>query len=80
MEAEQALEKYLQEAEKRIDWVLSHTDMSDWLKHALRGARDRDPVDLLNELEMLDHLLTRRAESHILRSLSHHAARTSTKG
>lgn len=61
---------YLREAEDRIDWVLSHPDMSDWLKEALRGGRERNPVDLLNDLEMLDHLLKRRAETQIDRSLS----------
>ena len=61
---------YLKEAEDRIDWVLSHPDMSDWLKEALRGGRERNPVDLLNDLEMLDHLLKRRAEAQIDRSLS----------
>lgn len=61
---------YLKEAEDRIDWVLSHSDMSDWLKEALRGGRERNPVDLLNDLELLDHLLKRRAEEQIERSLS----------
>lgn len=67
---------YLEEAEDRIDWVLSHPGMSDWLKQTLRGARERDPVDLLNELEMLDHLLKRRAEAQIAEGLSQRSPRS----
>lgn len=70
MKAGRALEEYLQEAEDRIDWVLSHPGMSDWLKQALRDARDRDPLDLLDDLEMLDQLLRRRAEAQYRQSLS----------
>jgi hypothetical protein len=70
MKAGRALEEYLEEAEDRIDWVLSHPGMSDWLKQALRDARDRDPLDLLDDLEMLDQLLRRRAEAQYRQSLS----------
>lgn len=70
METERTLEAYLKETEDRIDWVLSHPGMSDWLKQALRGGRERNPVDLLNDLEMLDHLLKRRAEAQINQSFS----------
>lgn len=65
MKAGRALEEYLEEAEARIDWVLSHPGMSEWLKQAVRDARDRDPLDLLDDLEMLDQLLRRRAEAQI---------------
>lgn len=41
MEDEQTQEGYLKEAENRIDWVLSHSGMSDWLKQALHDARAR---------------------------------------
>ncbi|KPQ01207.1 MAG: hypothetical protein HLUCCA12_17540 [Rhodobacteraceae bacterium HLUCCA12] len=70
MESERRLETYLTEAEDRIDWVLAHPGMSDWLKETLRGACERDPVEVLNDLEMLDHLLRRRAQAQIERSLS----------
>ena len=28
--------------EDRIDWVLAHPGMSDWVKEAFLAARDRD--------------------------------------
>ncbi|WP_265519772.1 hypothetical protein [Nitratireductor luteus] len=76
MATDRTLEGYLKEAEQRIDWVLSHPGMSEWLKHALQGARDREPVDVLNDLEMLDHLLRRRAEAQINEGLSRYSAQT----
>jgi hypothetical protein len=42
---------------EQIDWVLSRSGMSSWLKSALATARDRDPIDLLNDLEILNHVL-----------------------
>lgn len=69
-------EQDLKEADERIDWVLSHPGMSDWLKQALRATRDRDPVDVLNELEMLCHLLKPRPEAQIAQSLSKVHAQT----
>ncbi|TCT11596.1 hypothetical protein EDC22_104359 [Tepidamorphus gemmatus] len=65
MEFDQRLADYLQEAEARIDWVLAHPHTSDWLRTALDGARRRNPVELLNDLEMLDHLLRSRARAQI---------------
>jgi hypothetical protein len=38
--------------------------MSGWLKDALNSALDQNPVDLLNDLEILNHLL--RARSSVL--------------
>lgn len=61
------LEASLQAAEDRIDWVLAHPGMSDWLKQSLRSTRDREPVDLLNNLEMLQHLLGHRSRIQIPR-------------
>lgn len=43
--------------EQRIAWILAHPGTSAWLKDALRAARQRDPVEVLNELEMLNLLL-----------------------
>lgn len=45
---------------ERIDWVLAHPQVSPWVKQALSAARDRDPVEVLNELEIVAFLL--RAE------------------
>ncbi|WP_127520013.1 hypothetical protein [Mesorhizobium sp. Z1-4] len=70
MARNQSLAGYLKDADDRIEWVLSHPKMSDWLKDALRGARKRDPEDLLNDLAVLDQLLKRRAEAQIEISLS----------
>jgi hypothetical protein len=42
---------------EQIDWVLSHPGMSPWLKTALATVRDRDPNDVLNDLEVLNHVL-----------------------
>ena len=43
--------------EQCIAWILAHPRTSTWLKDALRGARQRDPVEVLNELEILNLLL-----------------------
>jgi len=59
----------LHEAERRIEWVLTHPGMSGWLKDALRTALDRDPIDILNELEMLRVLLTPRTDAMVRRRL-----------
>jgi hypothetical protein len=47
----------LREAERRIARVESHPAFSDWLKDTLRTAVGRDLVDVLNDLEILGHLL-----------------------
>ena len=59
----------LRVTEARIDWVLEHPDMSDWLKQALRTARGRDPSAVLNDLEMLRTLLQDRSGALIKRML-----------
>lgn len=61
------------EAEDRIDWILAHPGVSAWLKSALRGARDRHPVDVLNDLELLGTLL--RLRSHAQLDQVMHASR-----
>jgi hypothetical protein len=48
------------EAERRIEWILASPGSSGWLKNAPRGAFFGDPVDpvvLLNDLELLGHIL-----------------------
>lgn len=57
MDGEKTATELLRSAEERIEWVLSNPDISEWLKRALRGAMDRDPVDVLNDLEILNTLL-----------------------
>ena len=47
----------VREAERRIAWVLENPLTSTWLKDALESATRRDPVDVMNDLELLDHLL-----------------------
>ena len=47
----------LRETEQRINWVLENPKMSDWLKTALKTCQDRDPVALLNDLEILQTIL-----------------------
>lgn len=47
---------------QQIDWILSHPDMSHWLKDALRSVRQRKPIDVLNDLEMLDYVLKQWCE------------------
>jgi len=56
---------WLTEAEDRIGWVLAHPGMSGWLKDSLRTAVDRDPVEVLNDLEMLNVLLRAKSYAHI---------------
>ena len=51
--------------EQRIAWVLAHPGTSAWLKDALRGARQRDPVEVLNELEILTLLLRTDCEGRM---------------
>ncbi|NDV89500.1 hypothetical protein GTW51_22935 [Aurantimonas aggregata] len=53
------------EDERQIAWVLAHPGMSDWLKDALKSAADRDPVHLLNDLEILGLLLRRKSQAII---------------
>lgn len=69
MEPEQPMAVSLQSAEDRIDWVLAHPGMSDWLKESLRSARGREPVDVLNDLEMLQSLLVPLSRIQIKREM-----------
>ncbi len=41
-----------------VRFVLSHPGMSRWLKDALASAMERDPISVLNDLELLS-LITR---------------------
>jgi hypothetical protein len=55
----------LAEAERRIAWILAHPGFSDWLKDALRKAVDRDPVDVVNDLELFGHVIRPWASARI---------------
>jgi hypothetical protein len=54
--------------DKPIAWVLEHRAMSCWLKDALRSALNRDPIDMLNDLEILSHLLRARSDALLLQA------------
>ena len=43
--------------DERIAWVLAHPGMSPWLKAALKGATQCHPVEVQNDLEILNLLL-----------------------
>jgi hypothetical protein len=50
--------------EEQISFVLSHPGMSAWLKNALSSALDCHPIEVLNDLEILNLILHNR--SHLL--------------
>lgn len=64
--------------DQRIAWILAHRGTSAWLKNAIRAARERDPVELLNELEILTLLLRTECEARM--RLIRLAAETDTGG
>ncbi len=43
--------------DQRIQWILAHPDMSPWLKTSVASARQREPLEVLNDLEILDCVL-----------------------
>ncbi len=59
----------LRDIEQQIAWVVAHPGTSDWLRSALLAAADRDPVHLLNDLEILCLLLRSKAQSKIHQQL-----------
>jgi hypothetical protein len=44
-----------------VEEALSDPSASCWLKHALRSALERDPVDAANDAEVLAQLLDKRS-------------------
>lgn len=52
-------------ANARTEWVLNHPHMSDWLKSALRSANGLDPVNIQNDIEVLRHIITLRANAEV---------------
>jgi hypothetical protein len=57
----------MQDPDAQIAWVLAHPAINPWLKQALSTALDRDPVQMLNDLEILRTILARRAEIFVER-------------
>lgn len=55
--------------EEQISFVLNHPGMSAWLKSALSAALHRDPISVLNDLEILNLLLRNRSELLIAEKL-----------
>ena len=47
--------------EDQIAFVLSHPGMSAWLKRSLSDALSCDPIEVLNDLEILGLILRRRS-------------------
>lgn len=48
--------------EAQLAFVLQHPGMSDWIKRALLDAVNRPPIEVLNDLEILNRILRSRAE------------------
>jgi hypothetical protein len=55
----------LRETEARIAYIEAHPAFSSWLKDALRSAMTRSPVDVINDLEILSHVLRNWASASI---------------
>lgn len=53
----------LRHAEERISFVLTHPGISPWLRDTVKRALERDPVDVLNDMEILDNALRFRCEA-----------------
>ena len=53
------------EADAQIAFILEHPGMSDWLQTALQEALPRDPIAVLNDLEILNLVLRKRSEALI---------------
>ena len=48
--------------EEQISFILGHPGMSAWLKSALRDALHRDPLSVMNDLEILNLILRNRSK------------------
>lgn len=53
----------LEVSDIRIAWVLNNPAMSSWLKAALRGALEQNPIVVSNDVEVLSNLLRARADA-----------------
>ncbi|RSV40668.1 hypothetical protein CA234_11205 [Sphingomonas sp. ABOLE] len=56
--------------DRRIAWVLSHPGTSAWLRTALQAALAEEPVAVVNDVEMLRHLLLPRGTAHAVLAAS----------
>jgi hypothetical protein len=50
-------EASLRHAEQNASWILAHPAFSDWLKETLRSAMTCDPLQIANDLELLNHVV-----------------------
>ncbi|MDT7952516.1 MAG: hypothetical protein RQ966_13515 [Acetobacteraceae bacterium] len=53
------------EHDDQIAWLLAHPGVSDWLKAALRSGTACNPVELMNDIDLLSFVLRRRAQAVI---------------
>jgi hypothetical protein len=58
-----------EEAERRIEWILDHPHVSAWLKESVRSAIKRDPVEALNDAELLLQLIRTRTVAIVQETL-----------
>jgi hypothetical protein len=47
--------------EEQLSFVMVHPGMSAWLKNALSSALERHPIEVLNDLEILNLILRNRS-------------------
>ncbi len=59
----------LEEAERPIKWILDHPNFSSWLKDSIRTAIERDPVEALNDAELLLQLIRARTDAIVQETL-----------
>lgn len=50
----------------KCEQLLEQHDVSYWLKNALRAAMERDPVDAVNDAELLAEVLRQRASGVVI--------------
>ena len=58
------------QCDQQIEWLLGNDGTSPWLKVALKGAAACDPVSILNDVEILCHLLKRRSAAQVRYALN----------
>ena len=54
----------LEQVEAQASFILDHPAASEWLKRSLQGALRLDPIEALNDLEILSTII--RARSQLL--------------
>ena len=59
----------VEKCDQQIKWILCNDGISAWLKAALRGAADCDPVSITNDVEILYQLLKRLSAAQIRHAL-----------